>query len=626
MAKLIPGRKTTQAVATRTVSMAAARVDLKDPSWNTYKLRNETWQIEAWRFYELIGELHFVANWIGSACSRVRLYIADVDKFGRIGEETSHPEVGAITDQLFGGPAGRSEALRAIGINLTVAGECYIVGRSFANKNDEWIIVSPSELRRQGKGLIINLGKGIRETVEPPKDIAFRVWTAHPRFPWEADSPVRAGLLILREIEKLTQYVFSQIDSRLSGAGILVIPANMDFPQNPDAEPVETFVDILGEAMSASMEQDGTAKSVVPIVVERPEGGGEDNKFEHITFESPLSEKISEYRADVTRRLAIAMDLPPEILSGTGDTNHWSAWHIEESAVKIHVEPMMTRICEALTKAYLHPILKLTGQNPDEFSFWFDTSPLTVRPNRLQDTLNLYERGIVRSRAVLEAGAYNPNVDAPDEEEDNKRFMRELVLRDPTLFAVPEIREVLGIDIDIATPPVGQEVVPGQPEAGPPPPPAPERDTPSSTPELPQQPAQTAPASQGSGGGDGFVASADPDLVPAPSALVVAADLLVHRALELTGKRLHKSRDRDQWSQFPTHELHTRLRVRDYEHAERLLMGAWEHLGVATAYLHVNQDDLRGLLHSYSKELLVRAMPHSQGLLMIALQRGGFLG
>lgn len=604
--------------ARKPVTMASSRVDLKDPSWRTFRLRNEQWQEEAWRFYDLIGELHGAATWMGSACSRVRIFVAVIDEFGRIGEEARAAEVQALSDTLFGGPAQKSEALRLMGINLTIAGECYIIGESKGNERDKWYILSPNEIRRYGGGLRCQLGQGLYLDITPGRDLAIRVWTPHPRMGWCSDSPTRSALLILREIEQLTRFTFSQIDSRLAGAGLMVIPGDMDFPDaDEDENAVESFTRLLGEAMSASMTQDGTAKSVVPVVVERPrsEVGGAENRFELIKFESELSEKARDLRDEAIRRLALSMDMAPEIMLGSGEVNHWQAWHVEESTVKIHIEPMMNRICDALTQAYLKPALKIMGLNPESYTFWYDTAPLTVRPNRLQDTLNLHERGITSKKEVLVAGNYNPNTAQPDEDEDTQRFMRELVLRDPSLFAVPEVREALGVNIQIATPePVVAEAAGGTP---PPPPPAPERSIEQTGPDA-------IPAATPNSGPGQVTASIEVDLVPAPTALLVAADSCVRRALELAGKRLHKSRDRDRWSQHPPHELHQYLQVRDHEHAQRLLLGAWGHLPEVVVGLNVDSTELQRLLHLYCTELLIRSVRHDRNLLTLALQRGGF--
>ena len=66
----------------------------------------------------------------------------------------------------------------------------------------------------------------------------------------------------------------------------------------------------------------------------------------------------------------------------------------------------MQRLCQALTSAYLRPALKLIKEKEDRFIFWFDTSPLTVRPERLKDTLELYREGIASQETVILAGNY----------------------------------------------------------------------------------------------------------------------------------------------------------------------------------------------------------------------------
>src|SRR4029079_14655502 len=77
-----PGPPTTSLVA------SAARIkNLEGRAWRSYRFGDDTWQVEAWRLYDIIGELRFVANWIGSACSRVRIYVAEVDDNGRVQKE-----------------------------------------------------------------------------------------------------------------------------------------------------------------------------------------------------------------------------------------------------------------------------------------------------------------------------------------------------------------------------------------------------------------------------------------------------------------------------------------------------------------------------------------------------------
>lgn len=568
--------------------------------------------------YDVVGELHFAANYIGSACSRVRIYVADVDEKGRIGEEVDDEEVQALADTVFGGPAAKAEALRALGVNLTVPGEAYIIGRAKRSRDEEdrWFVTTASEIKRQGGRLIIDTGNG-KEEILPEKDIVIRVWTPHPRRMKSADSPTRAALPVLREIEQLTKYVFSQIDSRLAGAGILPIPSNVGFPGGDnEAAGAEGLMQALTDAASASLSGHGSAAALVPILVEMPVDAINAMPDKPIRFESELSEKAKELRDEALGRFSIAMDMPREVITGTGDTNHWSAWHIEESAVKIHVEPMMNRICHALTVAYLGPAIKSLRKDPKKFAFAFDTAPLTVRPDRLKDTLMLYEQGVVNAEAVLRAGDYNPAIDAPTEEEEIAKFLRELMLRDPTLVQVPGIREAAGMgDVDTTVPmpelPAGGDLN----EPGPAPPPAPERAIDNG---------QTAPMPDTRPGGDnGLIASVE--YVAPPSAALVAADALVTTALDRAGKRLLTREHRAQWQHVAAHELHTKIRVQGPDHVQKLMAGAWDRLPAMFADIPVDQRRMRDALDRYCTLMLGRAMPHHRSLLAAFLTDYGVL-
>lgn len=609
---------------------SAARVTLNETSWRSYRLRDEAWQVECWRLYDCIGELHFAAGWVGSAISRVRIYVAEVDELGRVGEEVSgDEEIEAVADTLFGGPASKAEALRAIGIALTVAGECYLIGlakNTAANKGsrDKWLVVAPSELKRIGDRLQLRRGRADWMDINPGRDIVIRLWTPHPRMMDLADSPTRAATPILVELERLTRYVFSQIDSRLAGAGILPIPAGLSFPRADGS--VGNAGDLLielAEAAKASLSGEGSAAGVVPILVEMPAEDLAKMPDKPITFESVMSEHAKELRDEAIRRLALAMDMPPEVMQGSGETNHFNAWHIEESAVKIHIEPLMTRICDGLTEAYLKAALKALGKDPDRYCLWYDTAPLTVRPNRLQDTLNLFERGIVSAEAVRRAGDYKEH-DAPKQEEENTRFIKELLLRDPTLFQSVPIREAIGIEIEEVAPaelPVG-----GDPNApGPAPPPAPERSVDSSEPgqNSPELPGRTRPQGRG-GTSNGLIAGIE--YVQPPSAELILADAMVHRALQVAGARLLTRAHVEQWKHVPKHELHTKIKVRDAEHAEKLLLGAWDEMpSLAEGLSYTGQLVVSAALDQYCQTVLLRSLPHSRAFLSAYLTELGVL-
>lgn len=597
---------------------SATRVKINNSMWHAYRLRDQDWQLEAWRFYDRIGEFRFAANYVGSACSRVRVYVAEVDELGRIGKEVSDDdEVQAISDTLFGGAAAKSEQLRSIGVNLTVAGECYLVGlaggRGDISDRDRWLVVAPSELRRAHGDMRLRTN-GETVTVLKDRDIVIRLWTPHPARPDYADAPARAALPILTELERLTMYVFSQIDSRLAGAGILPIPNNIDFPHE-DGEPagVAGLMKTLLDAMSASLQGEGSAAALAPILVEMDPEAIQAMPEKPITFESVLSEQAIQLRQEAVRRLATSLDMPPEILEGAAETNHWGMWYVEESAIKIHVEPLIVRIIDALTQAYLAPALKALGKDPKKYTFWYDTAPLTTRPNRLQDTLNLYERGIVGREEVLLAGDYNPDTAAPTQDEENIRFIKELMLRDPNLFASAPLREAIGIEIETVVAEIETE------GAGPPPPPAPQREVTQDTSPTPPQPSQTQPANRTQQ--PTLIAAAE--LVPGPTAVEAMANTVVTEALRRAGKKLIASRSqRGMFRDVPAHLIHTKIKATD---PYGLMDGAWLQVPEYLTALGTNIDAVSfvAALDEYTARLLASSIPHSPELLWEMLRRGG---
>lgn len=608
---------------------SAARLTLGKSGWTNFRFGDDSWQQEAWRFYDTIGELRFAANWIGSCCSRVRIYIAEVDKNGRVQQETENKKVAALADSLFGGPASKAEALRMLGINLCVAGDAYVIGRSKGESDDEWYVVSNSELRRIGRGagayygFVDGAGKflgGDNNKLDPENDIIIRIWTPHPRRNLWADSPTKGALPMLWEIQKLTQFVFAQINSRLVSAGVLWIPKEASFPdlEGDSANGAEALTDHFVRIASMELKGEGTAAGVVPMVAEAPTDAL--GKIQLTQFVSELSQQARELREEALARFATAMDMPPEILKGTGDTNHWSSWHVEESAVKVHIEPLMTRICDGLNKGYLDAALKTIGADPEKYIFWYDTAPLTVRPQKLQDTHNLYKDGIVNKEAVIVAGDYKLT-DMPTPDEDIMRFTRELMLRNENLFQIPALRKLAGYTDEMLPP--DTIVTPQNTGSGPPPPPAPPTGiapTGAATP-LPEgstaegAPTPVAPA---------VVASA---VMPTWNNMTVVANATVLRAMELAGKRLLGPQERGRHPNVLAHELHTVIPVKGVEHAAKILAGAWDHLPALTAQIDVDIDSnaLKNTLETYCIQLLVSRTPHQLSLLGERLMERGLV-
>lgn len=590
---------------------SAVRMGLSEEAWRGYRFTDEAWQRQAWDFYDTNPQLHNAVDYIGAASSMIRIFVAEVDENGvRQGEVDSDDEIGALAETLFGGPANKAEMLRSIGESLTVAGECFIIGKAMGRSgmSDEWWVAAPGEVRKNGDVVYVNMGRAQREEINPGRDIVIRTWTPHPRRAFLADSPVRALLGLLFEMEQMSMFIRAQMNSRIANATILPVPSTLAVPKGDNqAVATDDIYQQLFEVITSNLEGKGTAAQVAPILWQMPLAELQAMAgVVPIRFDSPLSDQAIELRREQQQKLAIGMNVPVEIQLGGQEMNHWSIWWAGEEFIVKTIMPLFNRIVDALTVAYLVPALKALGKDPKKYTYWYDTAPLANSANKLADALNLYNAPggpIVSAATVRREGGYN-DADAPTQDETNDLFIKSVILRDPTLFAITPIREEIGIDIDTA--------VPGLTDVGPPPPPVPGRVT--TAPEPGQQPNQPA-VTDGADGGELIAAAVLP-----LSATAIAANGLVVRALEVAGKRLLTPTHRGVFGDTPAHLLHTKIRVGTPAHAETLLAGAWEQWDSYFAGVPVSRQQLQPVLHSYAKGLLANSIEHNTTLLAAMLQ------
>ena len=541
----------------------------------------EEWQNTGWDFYDTIGEYRYAVDWVGNLLSRATLYVT------KDGKRTEDANVLEVVQALFGGPDGQAEMLRSLGIHYTVAGEAYVIGVDMDDQ-DDWFVIASTEIRRSGdnrfsvQGLDLEIAEG--------DSIVMRLWRAHPRKPWKSNAPTRAVLPILAEIEKLTMHVAAQLDSRLAGAGLLLLPSEMTFPQMPttqvqtppsteedEAAPTPTgaqaFVNMLIEVMSKAIGDRSDASALVPVVLQV--AGEYLEKVQHLKFWSDLDEKAIELRNEAIRRLALGMDMPPEILTGTAEVNHWGAWQVDESSIKSHSEPLLKAITSALTAGYLWPVLEADGMDRDEartYAIAADTTQLRMRPNRSRESQELWEKGELKSSTMRLENGFTED-DAPDDAERLDWLMRQVASGKSS--ASPEqlgqVLNMLGLKIvaieEVAEPVRGQRAAPSLED--------------------------------------------HPDRNP-PEEVVAAAEVMVYRALERAGNRL-KVRLSGKTNGTPAHELYLTMPQLTQPEVDALLEDAWASTEWAT--LPCNSHELEQVLNRYTHMLISLRKPHDRGLL-----------
>jgi hypothetical protein len=313
--------------------------------------RTEAWQQAAWDYYDSVGELRFASQWISNAVSRVNL-VAAAPATGPGDEPTpisvddleftaGQRRAAEIVAQIAGGSGGQGQMLGSFGVHLTIAGIGWLVAEPpmddpLEDTFTSWNVYSSEEIRTTSDG-VVEVRVSYREW-RPlhPNSVVVKAWRRHPRWSYQPDAPTRGVLGVLREIELLQQHIHASAQSRLAGAGILTIPSEAVFPpgQGPQSAfddvlsqnqnvtaPEDSFVDTLVDSMTVPITDRSSAAAVVPLVIRIP--GEYVDKVRHLTFATPFDDRVLSLMESAIKRLALGLDIPPEILTGVAGMNHW---------------------------------------------------------------------------------------------------------------------------------------------------------------------------------------------------------------------------------------------------------------------------------------------------------------
>lgn len=455
------------------------------------------WQAEAWEMTNMVGEQRFIVSTLAKRVGQARLYVGVVG-----GDDTGAPipvEKGSredVIEQIGNNSAQRAQLLERLAFNLLVAGDGWLIGTPKAGAVAQPVAISPlmvddadlafdvafsdlefrvysiDEVELDKHNNIVRLPSTSGDFVEwnPDQILMSRVWNPDPRFWRDATSPTRAVLPVLRELVGLTMAVSAQIDSRLAGAGMLIMPesairaiASTSQPAGDlEMDDVDVFIEALVEAMITPISDRDNASAVAPLVVQVPDDVAD--KIRHLSFSSPFDQEAQNLRDEAIRRLALGQEAPPEVLLGASGMNHWGAWLVREDTVTTHIEPPLALICDALTTQFLWPVLESFGLPEDQvrkYVIWYNVGHLIQRPNRIQDAGELHTRGVISDDVLRREAGYGDE-DAPPPSDANSLVL-DMLLQDPTLAANPGVASLLNAVSSLLN---GDEVVESTPVVG----------------------------------------------------------------------------------------------------------------------------------------------------------------
>lgn len=390
----------------------------------------DAWQDEAWQYYSDLGEFRYAADWEANMLSRVRFYAAKLEPGT---DEPVRADAGTAVDLMTtfaGGVAGQAQIMAGLGTQLSVPGEGYLIVEN-VNGIENWSVRSIDEVRA-ARGAYEVIDENSPKTGVAWRPLAaesmapIRVWRPNKRYHHLADSPARAARTTMRELELVNRHIVAQYLSRLASAGVWLVPDEITFPVREEfADAPDPFMAEWIEIASEAIRTPGTAAGVVPLPIKVP--AEYVDKIKHLDFTLQIDEKIIEKRDSAIKRLASQLNVPPEVLLGMGDLNHWNAWAVDETSLKVNVAPDAELIAAALTTGYLQPRLKASSvEDWANWVVWYDMSELTLRPDRSDDAIALYDRLEINGAALRRETGFN-EADKPSDEELKEQGLKVII-------------------------------------------------------------------------------------------------------------------------------------------------------------------------------------------------------
>lgn len=447
---------------------ASARVVTPDQGRALGKrVRARAWQTAAFTYRVAVPEVGYVMRFLGNNSTHIRLFVGDrppgADEVTELDEdygwlpsatggtavydpEALPPELVAqaqdALDRLTGAsPSGGGSAILSPVVQAFEGpGECYLVGRYDPDTDVEtWAVHSISEVtamegyypgqnRNGDRGywrLVTGEGRDAEQVdLDPATTTVIRLWRADSQWSSEPDSPMRTLVGVCERLLLIDRANDASLRSRASGNGFVLMPDELGFgpdgaEDDPDAPDGDEFQREMATQLTAPLIQDGSAASAVPGVIYGPYQYLD--RIRHLTLDRPLDPKLADLEARLLTRLGIGLDVPPEVLTGYADVNHWNVAQVSEDTFKLHQEPVTIDAVESLSIGYLRAVLADAGWPPElvnRLVIWYDPSSLIAPRDQREAANDAFDRQAISAKAYRRL-LHLDEGDAPEEEDDS---------------------------------------------------------------------------------------------------------------------------------------------------------------------------------------------------------------
>lgn len=492
---------------------SASKVTEGGPESAIAKRRQESWQKQAFIYTKLVPELNYASRFYAKMLAKIKLFPAFRNPDDSLTPIKEGPPVDLL-DRIQDPAGGRSQILYMYGRLMFITGEGYLFGRYLGAEKEAWAFVNSQELVFEDGRLVAWKPRRDGDPIKFPagQAEAYRMWTADPEHSGDAESPMRAVLEIAEEMDLLTRSVKSTAVSRLLN-GMYRVPTEMSFgsdePGMDDDPEKNPFMEAMFSHMLTVIENAGSPEAALGFFAEGPYEFLD--RLEHINLHDAANDYMEQaLRKEAVDRMGMGLDLPPEILKGMAEANHWGARQILHDTWRSHGTVIAEQACDDFCDAYLRPALR-EGEEPfprwNEVVIGYDDSAVIVPPDRTDDADKAMDRGEITDEGYLKLKNIPSEWGA---KEEDKRVYLAIKLRD--------VRLLKGTKYEVEPTPIAQ------PQGDMPPGPQPSTDAPT--------PPEETPPTPGPGGTSRQESRA--------SAIQGAAWTAVYRSRELAGQRTRR--------------------------------------------------------------------------------------
>ena len=149
-------------------------------------------------------------------------------------------------------------------------------------------------------------------------------------------------------------------------------------------------------------------EAIVPLLLYGPAEAGKE--IRHILPTRAESPKDAQDRMDgYAERYARSIDLPRQVILGTGDANHWGDWLVDPNTWTYHLGPGGQRIADALYAGLVSRIIENLGHEASEYRLAPNATDATVKSDMSRTAVDVYKTGALTPEAFIEATGFEPS-------------------------------------------------------------------------------------------------------------------------------------------------------------------------------------------------------------------------